>query len=61
MNTHNFPGDVKVQKFCLTLEREARLWYESLRSIAYDWQTLQEQFRYQYIKIGNRREQLYYV
>ena len=34
MNTHNFPGDVKVQRFCLTLVGEARLWYESLRPIA---------------------------
>ena len=27
MNTHNFPGDVRVQRFCLTLVGEARLWY----------------------------------
>ena len=27
MNTHNFPEDVKVQRFCLTLMGEARLWY----------------------------------
>ena len=56
MNMHNFPGNVKVQRFCLTLVGEARLWYESLRPIANDWQALQEQFRQQYSKIGNTRE-----
>ena len=34
METHNFPEQVKVQRFCLTLIGEARLWYESLRPIA---------------------------
>ena len=58
MNTHNFPGNVKVQRFCLTLVGEARLWYESLGPIANDWQALQEKFRQQYSKIGNTREQL---
>ena len=57
MNTHNFQGDVRVQRFCLTLVGEARLWYESLRPIANDWQALLEQFRWQYSKIGNTREQ----
>ena len=33
MNTHNFPGNVKVQRFCLTFIGEARLWYESLRPV----------------------------
>ena len=27
MDTHKFPDQVKVQRFCLTLVREARLWY----------------------------------
>ena len=27
MVTHNFLQDVKVQKFCITLTGEARLWY----------------------------------
>ena len=61
MNTHNFLGDVKVQRFCLTLVGEARLWYDSLRLIANDWQALQEQFRQQYSKIRNTREQLFHV
>ena len=33
MDTHDFLDDIKVQRFCLTLEGEARLWYESLRPI----------------------------
>ena len=33
MDTHEFPDQVKVQRFCLTLVGEARLWYESLRPI----------------------------
>ena len=30
MEAHNFPNEVKVRWFCLTLTGEARLWYESL-------------------------------
>ena len=45
MGTHNFPQEAKVQRFCLTLTGEARLWYESLRPIKIDWPTLQEHFR----------------
>ena len=30
MNTHHFRENVKIQRFCLTLIGEARLWYESL-------------------------------
>ena len=59
MNTHNLPGGVKVQRFCLTLVGEGRFWYVSLRPIANDWQALQEQFTQQYSKIGNTREQLF--
>ena len=28
MDTHDFPVNVKVQQFCLTLVGEARLWYK---------------------------------
>ena len=59
--THNFPNDVKVQSFCLTLVGEARLWYESLTPIANNWPALQKSFRRQYSKIGNTREQLFHV
>ena len=48
METHNFPQEAKVQRFCLTLTGEARLWYESLRPIEIDWPTLQEHFRQLY-------------
>ena len=55
MNTHDFPDDVKVQRFCLTLMGEARLWYASLEPIVLRWQELQNQFRRQYSKLGNMR------
>ena len=45
MDTHVFTEGVKVQRFCLTLVGEARLWYESLRSTALDWYGLQTQLR----------------
>ena len=61
METHNFPQEVKVQRFCLTLTAEARLWYESLRPIEIDWPTLQEHFRQQCSKFGNTREQYFHV
>ena len=41
------------------LVSEARLWNESLRSIAVDWSGIQNHFRQQYYKIGNTREQLF--
>ena len=61
MDTHEFLDQVKVQRFCLTLLGEARLWYESLRPINADWVSLQNLFRQQYSKIGNTREQLFHV
>ena len=57
MDTLVFPEGVKVQQFCLTLVGETRLWYESFRPIALDWNRLQNQFQQQYSKIGNSREQ----
>ena len=33
METHNFPEVAMIQRFCLTLTSEARVWYESLRPI----------------------------
>ena len=61
METHNFPNDTKVRRFCLTLIGEARLWYESLRPIEMDWPALQECFRRQYSKFGSSREQYCHV
>ena len=50
-----------IQHFCLTLVGEARIWYESLRPIKIEWIRLQNQFRQQYSKIGNTREQLFHA
>ena len=50
MDTHLFQEGVKFQRFCLTLVGEARLWYESLRSINVDCKGLQNQFRQRYPK-----------
>ena len=61
MDTHRFQDNDKVQRFCLTLTGEARLWYQSLRLINVDWIGLQNSFRQQYSKIGNTREQLFHA
>ena len=61
MNAHHFNEGVKVQKCCLALLGEARLWHQSLEPINADWQGLQNLFRQQYSKIGNTREQLFYA
>ena len=61
METHIFPEEAKVQRFCLTLTGEVRLWYETLRPIEIDWMALQEHFRKQYSKSGSTREQYFYV
>ena len=61
IDTHKFPDQVKVQRFCLTLVGEARLSYELLRPINIDWVGLQNILRQQYSKIGNAREQLFHV
>ena len=44
MNTHDFPNDQKVRRFCLTLLGEARLWYETLNAQQLDWAGLQDHF-----------------
>ena len=61
MEAHNFPYKVKVRQFCLTLTSEARLWYESLDPLDNDWPALQNKFRWQYSKIGNKPQQLFYA
>ena len=53
METHNFPNDQKVRRFCLTLTEEARLWYETLGAAQLDWEALQDRFWQQYSKFGN--------
>ena len=61
MNAHHFVEGVKVQRFCLTLLGEARLWYQSLEPINVDWLELQNLFRQQYSKIRNTREVISYM
>ena len=45
MNAHHFIEGVKVQRFCLILLGEARLWCHSLELINVNWQGLQNLFR----------------
>ena len=61
MDTHNFPGDQKVRRFCLTLMGDARLWYETIRQVQMDWPAMQKHFRQQYSKFGNTREQYFHI
>ena len=61
MDTHNFPDDQKVRRFCLTLTGKARSWYETIRQVQLDWPKMQECFRQQYSKFGNTREQYFHV
>ena len=56
MESHNFPANQKVRRFCLTLIGEVRLWYETLGAVQLDWEALQDHFQQQYSKFGNTRE-----
>ena len=42
METHDFPHDQMVRRFCLTLMGEARLWYETLGAAQLDCKTLRD-------------------
>ena len=59
MNPHCFNDDVKVQRFCLTLLGEERLWFHSLEPL--ETQHLQNLFRQRYSKLGNTFEQLFHA
>ena len=62
MNTHHFDEDIKVQRFCLTLMGEARLWYHSLVPLGNTtWAQLQNLIRQRYSKLGNTCEQLFHA
>ena len=62
MNAHHFIDDVKVQKFCLTLLGEARVWFQSLEPLKNTtWPQLQNLFRQRYLKLGNTCEQLFHA
>ena len=62
MNAHCFEEELKVQRFCLTLLGEARLWFQSLEPLEETtWLQLQNLFRQRYSKLGNTHEQLFHV
>ena len=62
MKAHHFNEDIKVQRFCLTLLEEARLWYQSLEPLGdTTWAQLQNLFRQRYSKLGNTHEQLFHA
>ena len=62
MNAHHFNEDVKVQRFCLTLLGEARLWFYSLEPLeGTTWPQLPNFFGQRYSKLGNTCEQLFYA
>ena len=62
MNAHHFNDDVKVQRFCITLLGEARLWFHSLEPLEdTTWPQLQNLFRQRYSKLGNTHEQLFHA
>ena len=59
---HRFNEDIRVQRFCLTLLGEARLWYHSLEPLGdTTWAQLQNLFRQRYSKLGNTCEQLFHA
>ena len=52
---------MKVQRFCLTLLGEARLWFQTLEPLDnITWPQLQNLFRQRYSKLCNTREQLFH-
>ena len=54
MNAHCFMDGVKVQRFCLTLLGEAKLWFQSLEPLNnITWPEVQNLFRQRYSKVGN--------
>ena len=62
MNAHHFNDDVKVQRFCLTLLGEERLWFQSFKPLGNTtWPQLQNLYRQRYSKLGNTCEQLFHA
>ena len=62
MDAHHFNEDIKVQRFCLTLLGEARLWYHSLEPLGETtWAQFQNLFRQRYYKLGNICKQLFHA
>ena len=62
MDTHHFEEEVKVQRFCLTVLGEARLWFHSLEPLENTtWLQLQNLFRQRYSILGNTHEQVFHA
>ena len=62
MEAHHFEEDIRVQRFCITLLGEVRLWYQSLESLENTtWAQLQNLFRQRYSKLGNTCKQLFHA
>ena len=62
MNAHHFNDDVKVQRFCLSLLGEARLWFHSLEPLEdTTWPQLKNLFLQRYSKLGNTCGQLFHA
>ena len=62
MDAHHFNEDINVQRFCLTLLGEARLWGHSLEPLGdTTWAQLQNLFRQRYSKLGNTCKQLFHA
>ena len=62
MEAHCFNKDIRVQRFCLTLLGEARLWYHSLEPLGdTTCAQLQNLFRQRYSKLGNTCKQLFHA
>ena len=62
MEAYHFEEGIRVQRFCLTLLGEVRLWYHSLEPLGNTtWAQLQNLFRQRYSKLGNTHEQLFHA
>ena len=62
MEAHHFEEDIRVQRFCLTLLGEARLWYQSLEPLKNTtWAQLKNLFRQRYSKVDNTCKQLFHA
>ena len=62
MNAHHFKEDIRIQRFCLTLLGEARLWFQSLEPLDdTTWPQSQNLFRQRYSKLGNTCDQLFHA
>ena len=62
MNAHRFIDGVKVERFCITLLGEARLWFQFLEPLHnITWSELQNLSRQRYSKVGNTQEHLFHA